>query len=166
MFMKRYGILVACLTCGLMVGCEQDLHKSSGGRSLDAELVNTLNNVGVENAIITQHTLYPYHFEPDGAELNGLGGRDLSVLARHFAEKSGTLNVRRGDTPVELYEARVTGVLEKLKAAGVDTSRLSISDSMPGGTGMPSERVVTILEKAATGSGMQTQASSGTRITR
>lgn len=164
--MKRYGILVACLVCGLIVGCEENRYDSRGGRNLDAELVNTLNNIGVENAIITQHTLYPYHFDADGPELNGLGERDLSVLARHFTDKSGTLNVRRGDTPVGLYEARVTNVIEKLKTAGVDTSRLSISDSMPGGTGMPSERVVTILEKAATGSGMQTRASSGTRITR
>lgn len=165
--MKRYGILVACLICGLIVGCEENQYESRGERNLDAELVSTLNNIGVENAIITQHTLYPYHFDPDSPELNGLGERDLSVLARHFANKAGTLNVRRGDTPVGLYEARVTNVLEKLKTAGVETSRLSISDGMPGGTGMPSERVVTILEKEAARSGRQTQASSGgTRITR
>jgi hypothetical protein len=164
--MRWYGVLAVCLVCGLGVGCQENLHESQGDRNLDVELVNTLNNLGVENAIVAQHTLYPYHFAADGEELNELGHRDLSVLARHFAKHEGTLNLRRGETAPELYEARVTYVIEELKKAGVDTGRMGISDGMAGGAGMPSERVVTIMKKATEASGSAQSTSYSGTITR
>lgn len=164
--MRWYGVLTMCLVCGLGVGCQEDLHESQGDRNLDVELVNSLNNMGVENAIITQHTLYPYHFTPDGENLNELGLKDLSILARHFAKQEGTLNVRRGEISPELYEARVTCVIEELKKAGVDTSRMKIADAMPGGGGMPSERVVTIMKKASAAGGSKGTPSGSGMITR
>lgn len=145
--MRWYGVLAICLICSFGVGCQENLQESQGDRNLDVELVNTLNNLGVDNAVVAQHTLYPYHFVANGEELNELGQRDLSVLARHFAKHEGTLNVRRGETAPELYEARLTHVIEELKKAGVDTGRMVIADGMPGGDGMASERVVNILEK-------------------
>lgn len=145
--MKLYRIIAVCLLGGLILGCEERLKEPAEDKNLDAELVRTLNNIGVENAIIAQHTLYPYHFVSDGGQLNELGRRDLAVLARHFADHAGTLNVRRGDTPAELYEARVAQVVQTLKEMGVNTARLNLSDGMPGGTGMASERVVTVLKE-------------------
>ena len=159
--MKRYVTLLVCLVCGLLAGCEEGLSDSGGNQNLDLQLVETLNNIGVENAIITQHTLYPYHFVPNGEELNELGQRDLQVLANHFRDHAGGLSVRRGETAVELYEARITHVIGLLKDSGVDTSRIAVSDAMPGGSGMPSERVVTILEAPAQGSSAQTTSYSG-----
>lgn len=163
--MKRYVTLLVCLVWGLLVGCEENLSDNGGNQNLDLELVNTLNTIGVENAIITQHTLYPYHFVPNGEELNELGQRDLQVLAHHFRDRAGGLSVRRGETAAELYEARITHVIGVLKDSGVDTSRIQVSDAMPGGSGMPSERVVTILKEPAKGSSAQTTSYSGT-ITR
>ena len=161
--MRWYGVLAICLICSLGVGCQENLNESQGDRNLDVELVNTLNNLGVENAVVAQHTLYPYHFAANGEELNELGQRDLSVLARHFTKHEGTLNVRRGETAPELYEARLTYVIEQLKEAGVDTGRMVIADGMPGGDGMPSERVVTIMEKSVeAGDSAQTTSYSGT----
>jgi hypothetical protein len=151
--MKLSNVLVACVVCGLLVGCEEEAQESKVTKNLDVELVNTLNNVGVENAIITQHTLYPYHFVPDGEKLNDLGQRDFAVLAKHFMEHPGVLNIRRGETNTQLYEARVAHVMSRLKETGVETSRVSVSDGMPGGPGMPSERVVTILQQESTASG-------------
>ena len=151
--MRWYGVLAICLIGSLSVGCQENLNESQGDRNLDVELVNTLNNLGVENAVVAQHTLYPYHFVTDGEELNELGRRDLSVLARHFTAHEGTLNVRRGETAPELYQARLTHVIEALKKAGVDTARMVVADGMPGGDGMASERVVTIMEKGFEGGG-------------
>jgi hypothetical protein len=129
-------------------GCQEDA-KTAADKRLDTELVKTLNNIGVENAIITQHTLYPYHFVVGGDGLNELGQRDFAVLARHFAAHPGVLNVRRAEeTPSELYQARVAHVTGRLKEAGVEPERVNISDGMPGGTGLRSEKVVTILQKA------------------
>lgn len=150
--MRLCGTLMICLVCGLLAGCEEEATEGKASKNLDVELVNTLNNIGVENAIITQHTLYPYHFVMDGEKLNDLGQRDFGVLAKHFTEHPGLLNVRRGEAGDALYEARVASVMAGLKEAGVETSRVSVSDAMPGGTGMPSERVVTILQIEKRGS--------------
>jgi len=149
--MRLCWTIAACLLCSLFLGCQKSVSDNGADKNIDAELVRTLNNIGVENAIITQHTIYPYHFVTDGEPLNELGRRDLAVLARHFTENAGVLNVRRGQEPAALYEARVAQVVQNLKKAGVDTGRLKVSDEMPGGTGMPSERVVTILRLAPQG---------------
>lgn len=147
--MRTSGVVAICLVCGLMSGCEEDA-RTAADRRLDQELIKTLNNVGVENAIITQHTLYPYHFVVDGEKLNDLGQRDFAVLARHFTEHPGLLNVRQGEgISPDLYKAHVAYVTSRLKDAGIDPARVSISDGMPGGPGLPSERVVTVLQKSA-----------------
>ncbi len=146
--MKFADVATIGIVCSLLAGCEKQVGKEDAGRKLDVELVNALNNIGMENAIVSQHTLYPYHFVPDGETLNKLGQRDLAVLARHFQNYPGSLNIRRGDTPAELYDARVAYAVQQLKQAGVKTDRLSVSDGMPGGTGVPSERVVMILNES------------------
>lgn len=147
--MRTSGVVAICLACGLLGGCEEDA-RTAADRRFDTEMVRTLNNIGVENAILTQHTLYPYHFVVDGEKLNDLGQRDFAVLARHFTEHPGLLNVRQGEgISPELYKARVAFVTSRLKDAGIDPARVSISDGMPGGAGLPSERVVTILRKSA-----------------
>jgi hypothetical protein len=163
--MRLYSAIAICLACSLVIGCQEQT-QSQTNENLDVELVKTINNVGVENAIITQHTLYPYHFVTDGERLNDLGQRDFAVLARHFTEHPGTLNIRRAETSAELYDARVAYVLGRLKEAGVETSRVSVSDGMPGGSGMPSERVVTILQKESVPTRMTTGSASREMITR
>ena len=147
--MRTSGVVAICLAAGLLSGCEEDARTAANQR-FDREMVRTLNNIGVENAILTQHTLYPYHFVADGEKVNDLGPRDFAVLARHFTEHPGLLNVHRDETiSPELYKARVAYVTSRLKDAGIDPARVSISDGMPGGPGLPAERVVTILEKSA-----------------
>lgn len=146
--MRWYGVLVMFLVCCLAMSCQENLRETQDDRNLDAELVNALNNLGVENAIVAQHTLYPYHFVSDAEELNELGRRDLLVLAGHFRRHEGILNVRRGETPPELYEARLTHTIDELRKAGVDTDRMGIADGMPGGAGMPSTRVINIMERS------------------
>lgn len=163
--MKWLCPLVVCLACVVLAGCNEKQAADPSQKKLDVELVNTLNNIGVENAIIAQHTLYPYHFGQNAAELNELGQRDLAVLARHFKDHPGVLNINKGETSAELYDARVAHVLSELQRAGVETARMSVSDGMPGGTGMPSESVVVILQNQPNAStGMNT--SSGGKITR
>jgi hypothetical protein len=132
----------------LLAGCEEEQAARKPEKSLDTELVNTLNNIQVENAIITQHTLYPYHFVTDGEGLNDLGQRDFAVLAKHFQEHPGVLNVRQGEASVKLYTARLAQVQSQLSAAGVDVSRMIISDGLPGGPGLPSEIITTTMPKA------------------
>ena len=160
--MRTSGVVAICLVGGMMGGCKEDA-RTAGNKRLDTELVRTLNNIGVENAILAQHTLYPYHFVADGDALNELGQRDFAVLARHFAEYPGLLNVRPGDgVSAELYQARVAYVTSRLKEAGVKPGRVSVSDGMPGGPGLRAEKVVTILQK---GTDLSEKPSAGRTIT-
>jgi hypothetical protein len=169
--MRLWCTGIICLAGVVLAGCnEEEKAANRDQKNLDIELVNTVNNIQVENAIITQHTLYPYHFVTDGAALNDLGQRDLMVLARHYKEQPGVLNVRQGETRAELYNARVAQVQSRLKEAGVDVSRITISDGMPGGPGMRSEAIVTTTPKitsrdSTTGNGSGSTSSSGS-ITR
>ena len=149
--MRLYSAIGICLVCGLVGGCQNGAPKPTAEANLDAALVKTLNNIGVENAILTQHTLYPYHFAADAENLNELGSRDFAVLARHFMKHPGVLNIHKGQAGDELYKARVAYVTRSLKEAGVEADRVHLSDGMPGGSGRPSEQVVTILQKPGQG---------------
>jgi len=147
MFMKLGIVIEVIFCCILASGCAETVQQQALDKSLiNAELVNTFNDIAIQNAIISQHTLFPYHFVKNGVELNELGQRDLCILAKHFEKNPGHLNVRRNRIPSDLYEARVNLVLERLKEAGIDTERIRLLDDMPGGSGMPSERILTILE--------------------
>lgn len=110
-----------------------------------------IRNASLNNAIISQHTLYPYHFAGGSAELNDLGERDLHVLTDHFKKAQvgmpSELNVRRGNASPALYEARVKFVLESLTAQGVEGGMVAVKDGLPGGEGMASERVIVILKE-------------------
>lgn len=112
--------------------------------ALNAWLVNTFEDAAIDNAIIVQYTLFPYHFVNNAAALNELGRHDLDVLAAHYKGHPGPLNVRQGGVPAELYEARVREVTWQLVMAGVDRDRITVADGLPGGDGMESERVLMI----------------------
>ncbi|MHC4271590.1 MAG: hypothetical protein ACYST2_04680, partial [Planctomycetota bacterium] len=83
--MKKKLLLTLYLCLVLFVAsCEDMAQKSSEMRLINTKLVTTYNDMAIENAIITQHTLYPYHFVQNGQELNELGFRDFGVLAGYF----------------------------------------------------------------------------------
>ena len=158
---------------GSLAACESVKPDPDGDVYSRAWSGEAMRNASLNNAIIAQHTLYPYHFAAGSAVLNDLGQRDLHVLADHFVktggELPGELNVRRGNAAEALYEARVKVVLEHLSAAGVKDGLVSVKDGPAGGEGMASERVIVILkEKMAKqstggiGSGSGSGSSSGT----
>lgn len=145
--MKIGVVLEMIFCCILFCGCNETAKEGDLDKSLiNAELVNALNDTSMRNAIISQHTIFPYHFAENSDKLNELGEHDLSVLAGYFKDNPGPLNVRRNNTTEDIYQARVKFVLNQLKQAGVETSRISVSDGMPGGEGMPSEKVLNIME--------------------
>lgn len=163
--MKLSMITMMVLFCISMIGCQESVEESPDKHLINSQLINSYNDIAMHNAIVSEHTLYPYHFVKNGAELNELGQWDLAVLTKHFMQYAGKLNIRRQNTPAELYEARVKLVREGLQQAGIDMERISISDDMPGGAGMASERILIILEKADEGvsTGTSTTFQTGTR---
>ena len=72
----RYAVMVVLAgMLALSAGCEPDPQAVE----LDRRLVNVYGNSAVENAIVRQHTVFPYHFEYGGADLNALGKKDLGT---------------------------------------------------------------------------------------
>lgn len=140
------------------------MEKPPDERLMNSKLVNTYNDIAIQNAIISEHTLFPYHFTRNSAELNELGEQDLAVLAAHFANNGGHLNIRQLGAPADLYKARIQVVRAQLKDAGIDMERISISDGMPGGPGMASERVSGILEQESQSAGTKTSTTYSTEI--
>jgi len=146
--MRLYTVIALTVVLSVLTaGCTENMQESAGKQMINHELINTYNNIVVQNAIISQHTLFPYHFVKNGVELNELGSRDLNVLAEHFLKYPGELNVRRGDISEDLYKARINFVIGKLRVAGVRSDQLSVSDGMPGGTGKLSEEILIIIEE-------------------
>ena len=128
--------------------------RSSAPRAAETQpnawVVDAYRKATLERAIVVQRTIYAYHFEAGRAELNPLGERDLAVLAAHFRTAPGDLAVRRGGVGDELYQARLAAVRDGLMQAGVDLERVALADAAPGGDGMSSERVHTILKRPET----------------
>ncbi|MCH8153022.1 MAG: hypothetical protein IH830_11710 [Planctomycetes bacterium] len=147
--MKHLTILILCSATIAALGCEKVERAMDDPRSLNAAMLNSYNVDAVDHAIIRQHTFYPFQFVTDGAQLNELGRRDVDVLARHFKEFPGALNVRRGNAAGALYEARARTVVDALAEAGVDVERMMVSNGLPGGDGVTSERVLIFQERAA-----------------
>jgi len=110
-------------------------------------MLETLQSESVENAIISQHTLYAYHFVQGSATLNEIGRSDLAVLAGHYRRVPGDLNVRRGDAPDDLYAARIETVRSVLRQWGVEVDRVGIGEGLPGGDGYPSDRVLLGIQR-------------------
>ena len=147
--MKLSMMIMTVLFCILIVGCQEKMEEGPGNHLVNSQLVRSYNDIAMQNAIVSQHTLFPYHFVTNGAELNELGQRDLAVLTSHFIKYPGKLNIRRHNTNADIYEARVNLVHARLQEAGIDMERIRISDNMPGGSGITSERILTILEQAS-----------------
>ncbi len=149
--MKLRMMIITVLFCILIVGCQEKMEESPSNQLINSQLVKSYNDIAMQNAIVSQHTLFPYHFVTNGAELNELGQRDIAALTSHFIKYPGKLNIRRHNTNADIYEARVNLVHERLQEAGIDMERIRISDDMPGGSGITSERILIILERTSAG---------------
>lgn len=153
--MKGFCSLAAGLLIIGAFGCKNhgdpDLKPRGPVNRSEAEMnqaiVQAHETQAADNAIIRQHTLYPYHFVENSATLNALGEREAHVLASHFKNNPGPLNLRRGPESDALYQARSQAVKDAMTAAGVAADRIAIADGMPGGDGMGSSQVVLVLER-------------------
>jgi hypothetical protein len=144
--MKRFARWAALIGLAVMLGCEQPEHEVKLDGAEDAWMVTTLQDAAVARGIITQHTLFPYHFVDNSSSLNDLGQSDFNVLAAHFAKHPGELGIRRGHVSDTLYRERTENVKALLAKGGVATERMIIADDVPGGDGLTSERVLKIME--------------------
>jgi hypothetical protein len=145
----RTVIVVAfvCLASLAVAGCSADYGALDQQSEVDQRLVTWPCDAAIQSALVSQHTLFPYHFVDDSPLLNELGKKDLAVLATHFKEHSGQLSVRKGQASDQLYAARVGEVLKNLEEAEIHKDNVTIADELAGGEGLPSERVLRLMSK-------------------
>jgi hypothetical protein len=141
-------LVSALLACGLHGACQAP---QEAPLLPDDRTGESIRNAQLDQAILRQHTLYAYHFQTGSAALNGLGLRDLDVLAANLRKNSGEINVHRGDAAQALYDARLAAVKDHLVAAGIPAANVAIADGPPGGDGISAERVIGVLKKEAKG---------------
>ena len=144
--MKTVLVIELALLCVFVCSCSKNQKGPVSEGKINAGLINAYNDTAMENAIIAQHSLFSYHFINNSDQLNELGRRDLSILEKHFKEYPGQLDIGRSGVSEKLYKARVAYVSGQLKKDGVDISKLTISDGLPGGSGMASNEVVQIKD--------------------
>ncbi|MDH4201692.1 MAG: hypothetical protein OEV87_02225 [Phycisphaerae bacterium] len=150
--MRFKEMFVMSLVCVVVFcGCqEQQAGPTVDESQVNRKIVDTYSDLMIQNAVIAQHTLYPYHFVNNSAQLNGLGERDLAALVQHFQENPGQITVHQGKTEPLLYQSRAQTVYEKLLAGGISDSKIKIVSGMPGGEGMKSNAVIEVLETEKT----------------
>lgn len=153
-------ILVTCCgaTAFLFLGCQADTNSQLP--ELNAGMIHWHQIEQVDAAIIREHTIYAHGFVTHRAELNEIGQRNVTVLARHFEKTGGSVNVGRGDASDDLYASRVDAVMNALTAAGVPRDLLMVDDGLPGGDGMHTEAVLRVLERAESDAGSSTNTAS------
>ncbi|MHC4562275.1 MAG: hypothetical protein ACYS8X_05820 [Planctomycetota bacterium] len=148
----------------LVTGCEKQsfpgYHNSNQVGGVDPWAVESANDQAIQNAIVRQSTLFPYHFVEDSAELNYLGTRDMASLIRHYQEHPGRLNMRQGYVSRKLYHSRIAFVKGALQSHGINAKRLRVTDLPAAGDGMPGELVIEILTQEAPAVTPSTSASS------
>ena len=145
-------MLVIGLVCAVVLcGCQEEQSAPTVDTSqVNKKIVDTYSDLAIQNAIIAQHTLYPYHFVNNSPQLNDLGQRDLSVLVQHFQDNPGQLTLQQGGTESLLYQSRAQTVYEKLLAGGIPDGKIRITDGMAGGDGIASNSIIEILEMEKT----------------
>ena len=144
--MVRTRTVAACgLFAVVMAGCESAAPEMEISRDVERALLETQYEDARRAGVIRQQTIQPYHFVVYTATLNELGVREIEILATHYRIHGGVLRIRRGDAEEQLYQDRVEEIRSVLRARNVDMSRVRLSDGLPGGDGLASDRVVEML---------------------
>ena len=98
------------LMLAALVGCRSSASEGPAPATSEMWVSRWINEATQNEAILREKTVYPYHFVPETAELNDLGLRTVSVLAGHFVQHDGSMNVRQGDASEALQDARLAAV--------------------------------------------------------
>ena len=113
-------------------------------RAADQEFVREPFADQARRGVVRQRALFDAHFVPDSDRLSPLGRRDVAILADALRTSGGRVALRRGPIGEQLYAARVAQVRQAFVNLGIDPSRISIDDGMPGGSGSTTEDALLI----------------------
>lgn len=141
-----YRLVVVSLLAGLMGGCVAWQKDAALMRAEGEARMASYQDQALINGILAERTLYPHHFYLDTELLTAHGLRDLEILAAHYRNHPGPLNIRQGHVDDELYAARLARVEEQLGQWGVAVDEMTMTDTSPGGDGILSQRLYEAME--------------------
>jgi hypothetical protein len=118
-------------------------HRSKANEAM----IRTLNDRAARNAALSEHTVYPYHFDKYSAQLNSLGRHHLKVLAEGLRNGLDTLHLPRGEADDALYQQRRNTLRQRLAALDLDAQAVTLRDAMPAGEGTESQQALRALQK-------------------
>ena len=154
--MNRTRVLAALTLTAVLAGCDhKDPYVNENARLMDQAMMDTVRMQPIDQAVIAQRTLYPYHFVAGNDTLEGIGRHDLRIIVDHYRDQGVPLNVNRGEASEQIYDARVRTVAKFIADCGVPDNRIQIVQGRPGGPGLPGAWVVKILSKMEPGGGAQ-----------
>lgn len=137
--------MVACAACSAPKEPRASATLSdSDQRSADRDFVREPFKDQSRQGVVRQRALFDAHFVPDSDRLNGLGRRDVAVLAEAMRTTGGGISVRCGSVSPELFAARVATVRRTLIAAGIDPARVIVNSDLPKGPGTTTEDALMI----------------------
>jgi hypothetical protein len=159
--------LILVFVCGLFTVACHSREVDRSQKEFDRAAVQSYLDDQRVAGVVAEHTIWPHYFLPNSADFSELGQHNLALLASFYRDNPGPLAVRRGDESADLYAARVAAVHQALVDGGVEAPRIEITDAPAGGPGMPSSKVVQILDRrresrrssgssSGTASGMET----------
>lgn len=148
---KEHPLMLRSLTlvlvaASLLVACKtREINQSQ--KEFDRAAVQSYFDDQRIAGTLAEKTLWPHYFTPNSAELNDLGQRTLAPIIHFYLDNPGPLSIRRGSEGEELYAARVATVQKALIDGGIALERIQITDANAGGPGMPTVKVMQILDK-------------------
>lgn len=113
-------------------------------RAADQAFVREPFSDQARRGVIRQRALFDAHFVPESDRLSSLGRRDVAILAEALRTSGGRISVRRGSASEQLYAARVSQVRAAFVSFGIEQSRITIDDGLPGGAGATTEDALLI----------------------
>lgn len=149
------GVALLALSAALNGGCSPKPKTESGKLKVsdemqleaDKEFVREPFQDQVAQGVIRQRTIFDWQFEQGSAALTPLGKRDVRILAAAMRDNGGTVSVRQGAAPADLYTARRDTVRKALMAEGIASDRIRLEDVGPGGTGVGTVEALQIRER-------------------
>ena len=87
--MSKPKISLTLSLAGLLAACSSSPTSLDDVPEFNTWLATAMQDSAMRNAILSQHTLFPYHFEPDSEHLNERGRLDRAILAGHYLGRSG-----------------------------------------------------------------------------
>jgi hypothetical protein len=100
-----------------------------------------------DNAMISDMTLWDYHFVPHTSELSGAGAERLTRLAFYLDTYGGTVRYDTSVTDEGLIKDRIAHAHEYLKVSGADVSRVQIEAQLPGGQQFAAREGIRMMER-------------------